>query len=447
MLFREDLHNYQEKAVEFIIGHKRCMLLLEMGLGKTVSTLTAASDLIDGFAVLKVLIVAPLRVARSVWKQETQKWQHLSHLRVSVCVGSAKDRLKALQHDAEIYTINRENVPWLQELYGDKWPFDMVVVDESSSFKNPSSQRFRALRKTLPHSRYMVLLTGTPSPNGLHDVWSQCYLVDFGASLGRTITQYRQRFFDKDYFGHSYQIRDGSAQKIHELMRPYTLSMKAEDYIELPDRIDLVEPVQLAPKELSAYLAFEKEMFLELDDGHEIEPLNAAVLAGKLLQFANGAMYTDELKNWSIVHDAKIEALKELREQNEGETMLVAYNFQSDLERLQKAFPDAVKLDQSTETIDAWNRGEIPMLLAHPASAGHGLNLQHGGSLIVWFGLNWSLEYLQQFNARLHRQGQTKPVRIVYLIAHGTIDERVMQVLGEKDLTQAGLIKALKKEK
>lgn len=443
MLSRDDLHDYQRNAAQFIIDKRRCILLLEMGLGKTVSALTAVSDLIDGCAVGKVLIIAPLRVAKSVWAQEVKKWAHLSHLSVSVCTGSSRDRLKALSLAADVYVINRENVPWLVQIYGEKWPFDMVVVDESSSFKNPSSLRFKSLRKTLPHTRYMVMLTGTPSPNGLHDVWSQCYLVDFGASLGRTITQYRQRFFDKDFFGHSYVIRSDSAHKIHDLMRPYTLSMQAKDYIELPNRIDLVESIQLEPKVMRGYLDFEKNLFMDLPDGKEIEALSAGVLAGKLLQYASGAMYTDSLKNWSLVHDEKIEALRELREANEAETMLIAYNFNSDLERLRAAFPEAVVLDQSEETIARWNRGEISMLLAHPASAGHGLNLQHGGSLAVWFSLTWSLEYYLQFNARLYRQGQTRPVRIVHLIAQGTIDDRVMSVLSQKDVTQNQLMKAL----
>lgn len=444
MLSRNDLHGYQERACRFIVESRRCLLLLDMGLGKTVSTLTAVSDLLDSFMVSKVLVIAPLRVANSVWAQEREKWDHLKHLRINVCTGSAKTRMKALYLDADVYVINRENVPWLQELYGDKWPFDMVVVDESSSFKNPSSQRFKSLRKALPFAPYMVLLTGTPSPNGLHDVWAQCYLVDFGQSLGRTITQYRQRFFDQDYFGHKYVIRPDSAPKIHALMQPYTLSMQAEDYIDVPDRINLIETVELSEKALQAYDDFEKRLFMEIEPGTEIEAMNAAVLAGKLMQFANGAMYLDAVGNWSLVHDAKIDALRELVEQNENETMLIAYNFQSDLARLQAAFPDAVVLDKNSETIERWNRGEIKMLLAHPASAGHGLNLQKGGSLAVWFGLTWSLEYYQQFNARLHRQGQTKPVRIVHMVAKGTIDERVIQVLQNKDATQSTLIKALK---
>lgn len=443
MLSRKDLHDYQKRAVEFIKEKKRCLLLLDMGLGKTVSTLTAVSDLLDSFAISKVLVIAPLRVANSVWKQEVGNWEHLEHLRVSICTGSAKERIAALHHDAEVYVINRENVPWLLEYFKGKSPFDCVVVDESSSFKNPSSQRFKALRKMLPSTEYMVLLTGTPSPNGLMDVWSQAYLVDFGMSLGRTITSYRQRFFNQNQWGFGYEIKKGSDAKIHELMRPYALSMQAKDYLELPEPIPIYTHIDIPPKAKAGYDDFAKELYMEID-GEEVEALSAAVLANKLLQYANGAVYTDEAGGWALTHNAKIEALKEIVEDNEGETMLVAYNFKSDLERLQKAFPEAVVLDSSAETVRRWNGGEIPMLLAHPASAGHGLNLQKGGSLAVWFGLNWSLELYQQFNARLDRQGQTKPVRIVHLIASGTIDELVVQAIESKEKVQTLLLETLR---
>lgn len=443
MLSRNDMHEYQSRAVDFILEKKRCLLLLDMGLGKTVSTLTAVSDLIDGFAVAKVLVIAPLRVANSVWKQEVSNWEHLKHLTVSVCTGSAKERLSALHHDADIYVINRENVVWLLEHFKGKPPFDCVVLDESSGFKNPSSKRFKALRKMLPVTEYMVLLTGTPSPNGLMDIWSQAYLVDFGMSLGRTITGYRQRFFDQKPWGFGYDIKSGADAKIHELMKPYTLSMQAKDYLELPEYIPLYQKIELPRKEKQAYDDFAKELYIEVE-GDGIEAMSAAVLANKLLQFANGAMYTDDVGSWAHIHDLKIEALKEIVEENEGETMLVAYNFKSDLERLKKAFPDAVVLDKSPQTIESWNRGEIKMLLAHPASAGHGLNLQKGGSLAVWFGLNWSLELYQQFNARLYRQGQTKPVRVVHLVSGGTIDEIVINAIESKEQVQTLLLNALK---
>jgi len=444
MRSRSDLHSYQLRAVDFIQQRKRCALWLDMGLGKSVTTLTAAADLLDGFAVSRVLVIAPLRVANSVWRQEAALWDHLRHLKVQVCTGTEKARLSALQSQADVYVINRENVPWLVAQYGKRWPFDCVVIDEASSFKNASSQRFKALRKTLPDTEYMILLTGTPSPNGLLDLWSQIYLIDFGNTLGRTMTAYKQRFFEQDYMGYKFTPRAGSAEKIHALLRPHVLSMSAADYLQLPDRIDLIERVTLPAAALQAYRDFEKTLLAELPDGEEVEAMSAAVLANKLLQFSNGAMYTDDLGNWSEIHDAKLEALADLIEQNPNENILLAYNYKTDLVRLQKRFPQARVLDKNPDTVRAWNDGEIELLLAHPASAGHGLNLQRGGSLIIWFGLNWSLELYQQFNARLHRQGQDKPVRVVHLIADDCIDERVMGVLSDKTAMQSALLQALK---
>lgn len=443
-LDRNDLHDYQLKAIDFIIEEERCALLLDMGMGKSVSTLTAIKDLKDSFAVKKVLVIAPLRVARSVWAQETQKWRHLDDLKVSVCLGAQRNRQAALARDADIYVINRENVTWLVDLYKAKWPFDAVIIDESSSFKSPSSKRFRSIKKILPYTNYMVLLTGTPSPNSLMDLWSQMYLVDFGERLGRTVTGYRQRFFDQDFMGYRYTARPGSAEKIHALISDKAISMNAEDYLELPDRIDIDLPVQMPTTALKSYKEMEKTLLSTLETGEEVEAVSAAALANKLLQFANGAAYYDEHKNWAEVHKEKLDALEEIVEENPSENILVAYNYKFDLARLLKRFPQAKVLDNEDSTIERWNRGEIPMLLAHPASAGHGINLQKGGSLSVWFGLNWSLELYQQFNARLHRQGQTKPVRIIHLVSEGTIDERVLRVLKDKDATQSSLLNALK---
>jgi SNF2 family DNA or RNA helicase len=444
VLSREHLHPYQRRCVDFIKDRKRCGLWISMGMGKSVSTLTAALDLIQSFAVHKVLVVAPLRVANSVWAQEAQKWSHLKALRVSVCTGPSKKRLGALQMDADIYVINRENVEWLVEHYGTRWPFDMVVIDESSSFKNASSKRFKAMRRVLPYTQYMALLTGTPSPNGLIDLWSQVYLIDFGQSLGRTMTAYKQRFFEADYMGYKFKARDGSEGSIHNLIAPFTVHMSAEDYLDLPPRIDLTIKTQMPDAALQRYKDFERTLLAELDDGDVVEAMTAAVLANKLLQYANGGLYTDDKKNWSEMHSAKLDALAEILEDNAGENVLVSYNYRFDLERLQKRFPDAVVLDKQQETIDRWNRGETRLLLAHPASAGHGLNIQAGGSLIVWFGMTWSLENYLQFNARLHRQGQTKPVRIIHLVTEDTIDERVLAVLGNKEKSQSALLKALK---
>lgn len=418
-------------------------MFLDMGLGKTTSALTAIKDLVDSFMVNRVLVIAPLRVANSVWAQEVDKWGHLKGLKVSVCTGSARQREAALQITADVYVINRENVVWLVDRYKKKWPFDMIVVDESSSFKNASTKRFRALRKTLPYAERMVLLTGTPSPNSLVDLWSQMYLIDFGERLGRTLTGFKDRFFEKDFMGWNLAIRTGSADKIHALVSDKVIHMDAKDYLDMPDRIDVEVSVPLSPKDMAAYKDFERSMFIDLGDD-EIEAMSAGVLAGKLLQYASGAMYTNDKGAWSEIHIAKLDALTDLVEDNPNENILVAYNFKSDLARLKKRFPTARILDKKQETIDDWNAGRIPLLFAHPASAGHGLNLQRGGAMCVWFTLNWSLEYYQQFNARLHRQGQDRPVRVVHFIASGTIDHRVMSVLKSKDATQADLLNALK---
>lgn len=444
MFDRDDLHEYQNRAVQFIKDTKRCGLFLQMGLGKTTSTLTAISDLSDSLMVSKVLIIAPLRVANTVWKQEAAKWKHLRHLKINICTGKERDRITALQTTADIYVINRENTSWLVQHYGKKWPFDCVVIDESSSFKDSSSRRFKSLKQVSPLTDYMVLLTGTPSPNSLLDLWTQMYLIDFGQALGRTKTAYTQRFFESDYMGYKLTPIKGADTKIHELIAPRIISMKAEDYLEVPEKIELVTNVILDKKLLEAYRTFERNLFIELPKGEQIEALSAAVLANKLLQWCNGAMYVDEAKNYAVVHDLKLDALDEIIEKNPDENILVAYNYKSDLERLQKRFKTARVLDKDPQTIIDWNSGKIKLLLAHPASAGHGLNIQFGGSIIVWFGLNWSLELDQQFNARLHRQGQTQPVRIIRIIVDGCLDERVMAVLQLKDRTQEKLIQALK---
>lgn len=444
MLSRSDLHGYQNKGVDFIITEKRSFLALDLGLGKTATSLTAIADLLDSCAVERVLVIAPLRVANSVWWQEAGKWKHLQHLRVSVCTGNERKRMAALHADADIFVINRENVPWLVEHYGQCWPFDCVVIDESSSFKNPSAQRVKALKKVAPLTEYMWLLSGTPTSNGLMDLWAQMYMVDFGQRLGRTVTSYRQRFFKQDYSGFSYTLMDGSADKIHALVADKMLSMKVEDYLDMPDRIDITWSVEIPAFVLDQYQTFEKQLLAELPDGEVVTAMNAAVLANKLLQWCNGAVITDAAGNWSELHTAKLEALAEIVEDNPGENLLVAYNYRADLARLQARFPEAVTLGKEQSVIDDWNAGKIKMLLAQPASAGHGLNLQQGGSVIVWFGLNWSLELYQQFNGRLHRQGQSKPVRVIHLVAKDCIDERVMMAVETKGLTQGALLSAVR---
>lgn len=442
MLTRDNMHNYQGATVEFIKAKKKCAAFLDMGLGKTVSTLTAASDLLDNFEVTKVLVIAPLRVANTVWQQETKKWAHLQHLHVNICTGSAAQRKAMFKADADIYVINRENVPWL--IKNLPWVFDMVVVDESSGFKSAKSQRFKALKRVTHKVKVMVELTGTPSPNGLMDLWAQIYLIDNGERLGRTMSNFKMRFFSPSgYMGYEYTLNKGAGDIIKALISDICITMSAEDYLELPPRVDVVEKIILPKIARDQYKEIEKSFVLSLGDDANIEAMSAAALAMKLLQISNGAVY-DEDKVTHTLHDEKLKAMRDIIDDNPAENFLVAYNFKSDLARIKKAFPDAVVLSKSGEELADWNAGKIKMLLAHPASAGHGLNAQHGGSTVIWFGLNWSLELYQQFNARLHRQGQTRPVTVVHLVAEGCIDERVMGALSAKAQTQGELLEYLK---
>jgi SNF2 family DNA or RNA helicase len=444
MLTKDLLHNYQNKAIQFILDKKKVALFLDMGLGKTTTSLTAIVDLVDSMSINKVLVIAPLRVANTTWHTEANKWNHTKDLTINICTGSEKNRRAQLHKTADVYIINRENVEWLVNLYGKKWPFDCVIIDESSSFKSPSSNRFKALRKTVSYTEYCVLLTGTPTPNGLLDLWSQIYLLDAGARLGRSMTAYKQRFFETDFMGYKFTPRKGAKEQIYNLLDDISLSMQASDYLELPDRIDTIIPVQLPVKCKKQYDELEKEFIVSLDNETDIEAVSAATLANKLLQFCNGAIYTDDKGSWDEIHKVKLDALVDIVEDNAGENILVAYNYKTDLERLVKKFPKAVVMDKQGLAVERWNNNEIKMLLAHPASAGHGLNLQKGGSMIIWFGLNWSLELYQQFNARLHRQGQEKPVRIVHIVVEDCIDEKVLRTLADKDVVQDDLLQALK---
>lgn len=442
MLSRDNLHNYQNKALVFIKDKHKCALFLDMGLGKSVTTLTAAADMLDDFLVSSVLIVAPLRVANTVWKQEAAKWEHLNHLDISIATGSEKSRTAALNSEANIHVINRENISWLVRTH--KWKWDMVIIDESSSFKNMKSQRFKSLKKVTKHFKSVVLLSGTPRPNGIEDLWSQLYLIDNGERLGRTMGNFRSRFLDKvGYMGYGWEPKEGANLKIKGLIKDVCISMSKEDYLDLPERIDLNESIDLPPAVAKQYKELEKEFLLTLEKG-DVEALSAATLGNKLLQICNGAVYGTEGET-HILHDLKIKALKEIIEDNPNESFLVAYNFKSDHVRLSKAFPEGKSLSKSGVEIEEWNKGNIKLLFAHPASAGHGLNLQEGGSSIIWFGLNWSLELYQQFNARLHRQGQKKPVKVMHIVIKNGIDERVMQALGDKAETQKELLDYLKK--
>lgn len=439
-------HEYQKKAIAYIIEHEKCGLFLDMGLGKTVITLTAIEDLMyNQFEIEKVLVIAPLRVAESTWSTECEKWEHLRHLKISKILGTPTQRRLALYSNADIYIINRENVPWLcNELSNDAWVFDMVVIDELSSFKNPSSQRFKHLRKYIFKSNRVVGLTGTPSPNGLIDLWSQIYLLDGGVRLGKTITSYRQNYFLPDKCNaqviYSYKPKENTDNLIHQAISDICLSMSAKDYLTLPQRIDNIMPVYLSEKEKLQYDEFEKNSYLEFING-EITALSKASLINKLLQFSNGAVYSDD--GYIEVSDKKIKALQEIMDTSQGQPILCFYSYKHDVERIQKVIPDA-KVLKSNDDIQSWNRGEISLLLVHPASAGFGLNLQHGGHIIVWFGLTWSLEQYQQANARLYRQGQTQSVIIHHLITQGSVEHRVMDSLQGKKDVQDDLLSALK---
>lgn len=446
MLSLNDLHPYQRRAVQFIIEHPFCALWVDLGLGKTVTTLTATEELINGVGARNVLVIAPLRVANSVWAQEARAWEHTKNLRVSICTGGAREREAALRRDADIYVINRENLVWLVKRYTKhSWPFDCVVIDEASSFKSSQTKRWKALKAVRPFIRRMIQLTGTPASNGLMDLWPQLYLLDLGQRLGRTKTGYRDRFFESDYMGFKWTPKQDAEPRIHALVDDIALSLRAEDYLNMPDRVDVTVRVTLPEDVIAQYKAFEREFVLTIgSSGDEVDAVNAAVLAGKLQQICNGAIYTDELKNFAVLHNAKIEALRDIIDDNPGENILVAYQFKHDLARLQAAFPHGRVLDKGHAVIDEWNRGGVPLLLAHPASAGHGLNLQRGGAVIVWFGLNWSLELYEQLNGRLHRQGQTRPVRVIHLVASGCIDDRVIDAIRAKARTQNDLLNALR---
>lgn len=443
MLKRENLHNYQNSALDVVLNKKKCALFLDMGLGKTTTTLTAIHDLYYNFEVERILIIAPLKVANNVWHKEAQKWEHLQELDIAIATGSVNERLSAINSNKTITVINKENIPWLVE--NCKWQWDMVVIDESSSFKSAKAKRFRALKKVIKHVKSIVLLSGTPSPNGMMDLWSQMYLIDQGERLGRTITNYRQRFFVPDgYMGYSYKLKTGAKEQIMELIKDVCITMTAEDYLELPECINVNEFVELPDKAKQQYKELEKEFIISLND-IDIESASKAALGNKLLQICNGSVYDAE-RNVHEIHNEKIERLKEIVEDNPEENFLVAYNYKHDLEKLQKAFPKAVKLETAKQE-DDWNKGEIKMLLAHPASAGHGLNLQYGGNVIIWYGLTWNLEYYQQFNKRLHRQGQKNTVRNIHLIAKGCLDEKVLFfALSNKAKTQKDLIDYLKKD-
>ena len=444
-------HDYQKRAIDLVVKLPKIGLFLDMGLGKTVITMTAVQELMyDRFEISKVLVIAPKRVAEDTWTREHAKWDHLRDLRISKVIGTAPQRCKALEQDADIYVIGRDSVVWLVEHFQKTgWPFDMVVIDELSSFKNPQAKRFRALRKVMPHVSRVVGLTGTPSPNGLMDLWAEVYLLDRGERLGPTLGSYREKYFRpgarNGYIVYRWEPYSYSQKEIEKKISDICISMSADDYLTMPKRIDNVIPVQLSDQEMETYNRMEQEQLLVLEDEDDaVVALNAAAVMTKLLQIANGSVYTaghDVLR----IHDAKLEALEEIIDTT-GEPVLVFYSYKHDLEAIQKKIKGARILEGPDDIAD-WNDGKVQVLLAHPASVGYGLNLQDGGHVIVWYGLTWSLELYQQANARLYRQGQEKPVIIHHLIASGTVDEEVMDALQHKDMSQAALLAALKERR
>lgn len=443
-------HPYQAYTIKQIIENDAYGLFLDMGLGKTVSTLTAIEQLMfDDLEISKTLVIAPKRVAEDTWSREVDKWEHTKHLRISKVLGTEKQRRQGLQKDADIYVINRENVEWLVEHYaGKEIPFDMLVVDELSSFKSPSSNRFKALRRIRPAFKRFVGLTGTPAPNSLLDLWSQVYLIDRGERLGKAITHYRNRYFFPAKFDpanprvvYKYEPKPEAENNIYGLIDDICVSMKAKDYLQLPERVDNEMTVYMTPKERALYEELERERILEYTDG-DIVASTAGVLSQKLLQLSNGASY-NENSGVQLIHNQKLKALEEIVEEAQKQPILLFYSFQHDRDRILKKFKQAVSIDED-KSIERWNAGEIEILLAHPMSAGHGLNLQDGGHIIVWFGLTWSLELYQQANARLHRQGQENSVIIHHILSADTIDQRVLEVLQGKEKGQEALLAALK---
>lgn len=444
-------HNYQSYATEFIESHNESAILLSMGLGKTIITLTAINDLLfDSFDVRKVLIIAPLRVAKTTWKDEIQKWEHLSLLQYSIVVGTEQERLAALKTKADIYIINRENVQWLVEESGCDFTFDMIVIDELSSFKNGKSKRFQSLMKVRPLAKRIVGLTGTPASNGLMDLWSEYKLLDYGKRLGRFITHYRNNYFTPDRRNgaivYSYKPLPFAEEVIYDKISNITISMTSTDYLQMPDLIKNEVRVEMSEDELAKYKELQEELVLSLGD-EDISASSAGVLSNKLSQMANGAIYNEDHIPVEI-HERKLDALEDLIEQAYGRPVLVAYWFKHDLERITKRLKELGIPYEEIKTESAirrWNEGKVQVGLIHPASAGHGLNLQNGGSTLIWFGLTWSLELYEQTNARLYRQGQkSDTVVIEHIITKGTIDEEILKALERKDCVQTSLINAVK---
>lgn len=445
-------HSYQSRAIEHIQHFPRSALFLDMGLGKTVSTLTALSNMIfDTFEILSgsILVIAPLRVAQHTWISEVQKWEHLKHLKLSCVVGSKSKREKALLEKADIYVINRENVPWLVEYLGNDWEFSTIVIDELSSFKNSASKRFKALKRVTPYFERVIGLTGTPAPRGLLDLWAQMYLIDRGERLGRTLSYYRNNYFfplkQNGYIVYEWTLKENAEEEIYKKLSDICLSMKAVDYLKLPEYIPIYYPVYLKSK-MKEYKHFAKNKILELEQTHTAA--NSGVLCNYLTQFTSGAIYNEDKATYEVIHDEKLEALEDLMESACNNPVLVFYWFKHDKQRIVEKFKDLYTISflENVEDIEKWNNKQIDMLLVHPSSTGHGLNLQHGGNIIVWFSITWDLELYQQANARLYRQGQKHAVTIYHIVAKDTVDEQIIQRLEHKDITQQELFENIKKE-
>ena len=479
-----ELRNIQKHAAQEVVDNPAYMLALQMGFGKSVITLTAIRELLDTFRVSHVLVVAPLLVAEESWPEEIEAWEHTCALDYEVLTGPPPRRESRARRLSELSIINIENINWLVDFWGDEWPYDMLVIDEISKFKNPAKRtkptkkavqrivdetlaalpkdmhpddvavavakaakrapryptRFGALCKVRRYIDRVVGLTGTPAPNGLLDLWAPYYVIDRGARLGDTYFAYRRRWFDGDYMGFKYRLRPGAFEQIMDAIRDITISMRTEDYVDLPEVLHNQIKVKLPPKVMKEYRKFEKTLIWEHAEG-DIEAVNNGVLTQKMLQLCNGHIYNEDGEAHEI-HDLKLDALDRVIEEANGAPVLVAYSYQFDLEKLRKKYPKAEVVGEKPNLQKRWNCGEIPILLAHPASAGHGLNLQYGGCILVWYGLTWSLEYYQQLNKRLHRPGQPETVIIHHIVAQGTVDERVMAVLPEKEATQDAVIEA-----
>lgn len=452
---------HQQIGEDWLAEHPRTALFWEMGLGKTSTTLTVLNRMIyEEFSLNKVLVIAPKTVAEDTWSRESAKWDHLNHLRISKVLGTQKQREKAMAADADIYVINRENVQWLVENYGAKWPFDAIVIDELSSFKSTGAKRWRLLKRVAPLCHVVWGLTGTPASNGYMDLFAEIFLIDGGEHLGKTLTSFRDKYFNpgarKGHIVYEWRLKPGAKERIDAQLSTFCLSMKAADWLDMPDRVDVQHFVKMSPAERKIYDQFKKEKVLPLlkgeltesfdDADHAVLGATAAALSGKLLQMANGAVYDDD-GNVFQIHDRKLDALEEIAEAAGDEPLLVFYNYKHDLDRIMKRFPQASSFGagkETSDTIRAWNDGEIPMLLCHPASVAYGLNMQEGGHTIVWFGPTWSLELYQQANARLHRQGQVDTVFVHHILSDDTLDARVMEALEKKDGVQESLLNALK---